>query len=389
MEDKIQLVKELLKEHQIDGWLIYDFRHLNPLGNHFLEIADDTHLSRRFFYWIPAEGEPVKIVHTIEAHVLEHLPGEKRIYLRWNELIDQLKILLEKVSCVAMEVSPGGMMPTVSYVDGGTVDLVRSCQVEVISSAPFLLHFTAALDSRQVAMHKEAAKILTDITEKTWGWIPSQEKVTEYDVSKYILDLMQKNGCKSEGLPICAVNENSSNPHYLATVSSAKEIRAGDYVLIDLSCRKDDPNGIYADITQLGFLGKNPPEKQQEIFSIVYKAQEVATDFIKRRFENGEIVKGFEVDEVCRKVIIDAGFGEYFTHRTGHNMGKNCHGDGTNLDELETFDERPLIPRSVYTIEPGIYLPGEFGVRLEHDLYIDENGNCEITCGHQTEIRCL
>lgn len=389
---KIEQVQSILQEQKIDGWLLYDFRRNNDLAIEFVELPKELHLTRRFFYWIPAKGVPVKIVHQVESFVLDHLPGEQKIYFEWQVLHAHLKEVLKGSKRVAMEYSPKCSIPVVSKIDGGTLELVRDCKVEVVSSGSFLQAFTCAWSEAQFRSHLEAAKVLDETAQKTWNWIgqmlKGDKQITEYDAQQFILEEIHRNGCLMDGEPIVGVNANSANPHYAPEKGKSLSIKKGDFILIDLWCKKKEENAVYADITRVGMAGQ-PTSKQKEIFQIVRKAQKAATEFIKKRVEKKEVVKGCEADEVCRKVIADAGYGKFFTHRTGHNIHKEAHGPGANIDSIETFDDRPLISRTCFSIEPGIYLPGEFGVRLEYDIYIHQEGRIQVTGGVQEEIVTL
>lgn len=389
-ESRIKDVQKRLKEHQIDGWLLYDFCRMNDIACDFLQIGQEIHLTRRFYYWIPATGKPVQIVHVIESHVLDHLPGEKRTYLKWQTLEEHLKEVLKDSKCVAMEYSPGNAIPVVSKVDGGVLDLVRGYGVSIVSSAPFLQYYSCVWTDYQLTSHLKAAVVLDQTAAKTWQWIGQELKakrsLTEYDVQQFILREIHLNGCIMDGEPIVGVNENSANPHYAPSKTKAAPVKKGDFILIDLWCKQKEENAVYADITRVAVIGVKPTKRQLQIFQIVSQAQKAATDFIRSRLEKKEVVKGYEVDQVCRQVIVDAGFGEFFTHRTGHNIDKNTHGPGANIDSLETLDERPLIPRTCFSIEPGIYLLGEFGIRLEYDVYLNACGGLEVTGGVQEAI---
>ncbi len=381
-----------LKEAGVQGWLLYDFHGNNPLAREVLGNAA-KHLTRRFFYWVPVEGEAVKIVHQIETEALEPLAGEKRIYLRWEQLQEHLMKLLHGKKKVAMEYSPKNAVPYVSKVDGGTLDLVRSCGVEVVSSASFLQYYTCVWNEKQLETHLYAADLLDKTAEGAWKMIAEAlkegKKITEYDVQQWILGEIQRNGCEMEGAPICGVNAHSADPHYGPTKETAWEIKRGDYILIDLWCKKREPGAVYADITRVAVAGAQATERQQEIFKIVRAAQKRATELVEERFHRKLEVRGHEVDEACRRVISDAGYGAFFTHRTGHNIHTESHGPGANMDSLETKDERPILPSTCFSIEPGIYLPGEFGVRLEYDLYVSKESEVRITGGVQEQIKFL
>jgi Xaa-Pro aminopeptidase len=391
--EKLKDVQQKLAELQVDGWLLYDFQHSNKLACEFLEIGPQAHLTRRFFYWIPARGTPIQIVHAIEGHVLNHFPGEIKRYSSWQILEKHLGDVLRGKSRVAMEYSPRNGIPYISKVDGGTLETVRSYGVAVVSSASFLQYYTSVLTEFQVQSHLEAACVLEETVTKTWKWIRLQleerRHITEYDVQQYMLGEIHAQGHIMDGEPICGVNQNSASPHYAPSKTNAAVIKPGDFILIDLWCKKNAPRAVFADITRVAVAAPRATARQEQIFSLVRTAQKRATDWIRSRFANRETVRGCEVDEVCRKVIAEAGFGAYFTHRTGHNIYTELHGPGAHLDSLETWDERPLIPGTCFSVEPGIYLPGEFGVRLEHDVYLPDATSIQITGGTQESIVLL
>lgn len=393
LQEKIRDAQGRLSEQGLSGWLLYDFHHSNDLAWEFLAIPEKRHLTRRFFYWIPAQGEPVRIVHQIESGALDHLPGAKRLYLKWQTLDALLGEVLKGAKRVAMEYSPFGAIPYVSKVDGGIIDLVRAHQVEVVSSASLLQYYTSVWDERKWASHLAAAETLDRTVAGAWRLIGEALKknapITEYDVQQWILSEFDRLGYVAEGEPNCSVNAHSADPHYAPQKGSSARIKKGDFILIDLWCKQKGEGAVYADITRVGVAAEEPHPKQKEIFDLVRQARDAATDFIRGRLERGEEVKGFEADLVCRQVIADAGYGDFFIHRTGHNIDMQLHGPGAHLDSLETMDERPLIRRICFSIEPGIYLPGEFGVRLEYDVYISEEGKVHITGGIQEAITCL
>lgn len=391
--EKVHDVQKRLLEQNIDGWLLYDFHRINDLAHDFLAIPADSMISRRFFYWIPAKGEPIKIVHVIEPHVLDHFPGEKLLYLKWETLEVQLAEVLKGAKCVAMEYSPRNALPYVSKVDGGVIDLVRASGVKVVSSAPFLQYYTCAWDDYQLETHLAAAEVLDKTVARAWEWIATalakNSSITEYEVQQRILREFEQHGCTAAASPLCMVNAHSADPHYTATQQGAAQIKRGDFILIDLWCKKKEQRAVYADITRVGVADTAPTDRQKEIFALVRRAQKTATEFIQKSLEKGKIVKGFEVDQVCRKIIEEAGYGAFFTHRTGHNIHTHEHGPGANIDSLETWDDRPLIPCSCFSIEPGIYLPGEFGIRLEYDVYISKQNTIQITGGIQEALTTL
>lgn len=384
---KILDAQKILREQKIDGWLLYDFDGMNSLARRFLEISSMT--TRRFFYWIPSRGDPVKIVHAIEQGALDAFPGEKKIYHSWQLLEGHIGSLLAGKEKIAMEYSPRNMVPYASKVDGGTLDLIRRAGVEVVSSASFLPHFTAVLTAEQAASHQEAARALDEIAGEIWKWIGREmnegKKISEYDVQQKILAFFEKRDLHTESPPIAAVNAHSADPHYSPSKEKPVILQRGDFVLIDLWCKKKGACSVYGDITRVAALGP-PTPKQQKIFQIVRSAQKEAVKLIKNRFLKGEPVYGYEADDASRQVIEREGFGKYFIHRTGHNIEIDLHGSGAHLDNLEMHDARPLLAGTCFSVEPGIYLPGEFGVRLEHDIYIHPDGKVEVTGGEQEEI---
>lgn len=390
---KIIDVQRHLQKEGCDGWLLYDFQNLNPLAREFLTLPPQLFITRRFFYWIPVHGDPVKITHAIEPHVLDHLPGRQISYLKWEELEEQLASVLSGRHKVAMEYSPRGVLPFVSKVDAGLVDLIRSFSVEVVSSASFLQYYTCVLDDEQLALHIQAAEFLSQTAAKTWEMIAHSlhagQTIDEYQVTDFIQNQFSLHGFIHEGRPICAVNKNSADPHFAPQKDNARNIERGDFILIDLWCKKNHPKAVYADITRVAYADSIAPKQHKEIFNIVRKAQKTATDYVIARCEKKDYPKGYEIDEICRAVIINAGYGTYFTHRTGHNIYTKDHGPGAHLDSLETRDFRRLIPRTCFSIEPGIYLPGEFGIRLEYDLVLVNEDTIRITGGIQEEIVTL
>jgi len=392
-EITIRNVQEILQKSHIDGWLIYDFQKRNSLAIQFLDIPPSAHLTRRMFYWIPAKGSPVKIVHVIEPHFLDKWPGEKQVYFQWQKLEETLSKLLSGSKTVAMEYSPKCAIPYASIIDAGMADLIRSFGVEIVSSSGFLQYFTCVLDEEQRQSQQQAALILDQAASDAWQLISSSlkkgERISEYQVQQFIKSEFTSKGCISQGDPICAVNAHSSDPHFSPSKENDTLIQKGDFVLIDLWCKKNTPKAIYGDISRVAVAAVDPSDKQKEIFSIVRRAQKAATDFIIESFSQNKQVRGCDADKVARDVIENAGYGQFFTHRTGHNIHTDDHGPGTHLDSLETKDERPLIPGTCFSIEPGIYLPGEFGVRLEYDVYISPSGKVEVTGGIQEEIVTL
>jgi len=390
---KVEMLQNLLKEFKIDGWLIYDFQKKNSIAIEFLKIPTEVHCTRRFFYWIPACGEPVKIVHKIESSVLDTFPGQKKIFFSWDELLASLRATLHGVSKVAMEYFPRGAIPYISLVDGGTIDLIRSMGVEVVSSAEFVQQFTCVLDEAQKDSHLAAAKVLDEVVDHTWqfiaGKLKAEEELSEYQVQQFMISQIQKKNYVFEGNPICAANKNSANPHYCPTHNISSTIRKGDVILIDLWCKQKDASSVYADISRMAIADSSITSMQKEIFSTVRKAQKDATDFVSHAFNEEKRIRGCDVDKIARDVINEAGYGEFFPHRTGHNIYTQDHGPGTHLDSVETYDARSIIRGVCFSIEPGIYMPGLFGMRLEYDVYVPHKGSIQITGGIQNELVTL
>lgn len=391
---RLSQVQKMLQSGKLDGWLLYDFRKTNDLACRFLDIPSDKMLTRRFFYWIPSSGTPVKLVHRIEQNALEHLPGENVTYSSWEELEKGLAAILKGIKHVAMEYSPRNAIPYLSKVDAGTIELIESFGIKVVSSADLLQSYTSVWSAEQLTLHLEAAEVLDTAVNKAWKLISQSlhngEILTERDIQQFLLDEFKRKNCVSDDPPICAVNAHSANPHYAVDKKTATPIRKGDFVLIDLWCKKRDPKAVYADITRVAVAAEKPTSKQLEIFTIVKQARDAAMDLLHKRLNSGTAVMGWEVDQACRDLIVKAGYGSYFTHRTGHNIGERDHGDGANIDNFETKDTRRLLPGTCFSIEPGIYLPGEFGVRLEHDVYLEADGrSLRVTGGLQESLLCL
>jgi Xaa-Pro aminopeptidase len=290
-----------------------------------------------------------------------------------------------------MEFSENNHIPYVSKVDGGTIDLVRSHGAKVVSSAEILHRFTSILSLEQLRTHLKAAAILDTAVNEAWRLIANAlkrgDEITELDVQRYLLKIFDKEGCIASDPPICAVNANSANPHHQ---TSSTPIRKGDFILIDLWCKKKEKGSIYADITRVAVASEKPSARQKEVFDVVKRARDQAMELINERLQNSQPLMGCEIDQACREVIVKAGYGQYFTHRTGHNIFENDHGDGANIDNYESRDTRQILPSTCFSIEPGIYLPKEFGVRLEHDVYVNPDGkSVRVTQGLQTEIVTL
>ena len=376
MTNTIQSIQSALRDLKIDGWLFYDFWKRNEYAQRILKYPAHLMNTRRFFYYIPTTGEPQKLVHSIERWNLDHLPGTKTIFLSWQSLEEGLKKLLVGAKNVAMEYSPGNAIPYVSKVDAGTIEMVRKTGVTVVPSMDLLQFFEARWTEEAYRDNIETARIMRALVDTTFGFmkerILGKQRITEYDVQQFMLKHFEQNGLTTTEAPNCSVNANSGNPHYEPTKDVHSELHEGDFVLIDLWAKKNKPNGTYNDITWVGFLGTSVPEKYTKIFNIVKGARDAAVDHVKKEFGAQRNVRGCEVDDVARMYIIERGFGESFIHRTGHSITEDLHGSGANMDNLETHDERLIIPETSFSIEPGIYLMGDFGVRSEINVYVSK-----------------
>ena len=384
MNERIAQIQVALKEQQIDAWLFASFHYNNRFMNTILSLDTEMVQSRRCFYLIPAEGEPKKLLHAIEPEQLGHLPGSSASYAGWKTMEPSLKEMVAPYKTIAMEYSPGNAIPTVSVVDAGTVELVRSFGPEVVSSATLIQTFEAVWKDDEYESHVRAANCLYDCVTATFKEVVRRVKedgqTDEYAIQQFMNAFFEERGMIAGHAPIVAVNENSANPHYEPGPDRSAPIKEGDFLLIDLWCKeKNTPRSMYADITWTGFVGESVPEEYTKIFNIVAAARDAASEAIATAYKEGRDITGAEADDICRKVIEDAGYDEYFIHRTGHSIGEEVHGNGGNVDNLETRDERKLIPRTCFSIEPGIYLPGKFGVRSEIDAYIHPDGRLEET----------
>ena len=386
----LQLIQSALTELNLDAWLLYDFRGSNVLARRVLDLAPDQMGSRRFFYLIPRTGEPLKLVHRIESGALDHLPGSKTVYLKWQALEAGIAKLLAGHRRVAMEYSPGVSNPYISRVDAGTVEQVRSLGVEVVPSGDLIQAFEATWDAEQWQTHLDAAVHTNSAYEVAWQLIADQVRTRGYceeiAVSDAIMAHFASHGMTTYHPPIIGVGPNSGDPHYETGTGDQTQIREGDFVLVDLWAKLDRPRAVYSDLTRTGFVGTSVPDKFTRIFKIVAAARDAAIATVKDAYAAGRPLRGWEVDNACRKVIDDAGFGEYFVHRTGHSIGQEVHGNGANMDNLETREERLVMRNTCFSVEPGIYLP-EFGVRSEIDVFVDAAGTVHVTGGDlQTEI---
>ncbi len=381
----LKKMQSILSEMNLDAWLFYDFRGSNDLALDILDVPKTSHLTRRFYYLVPKSGEPVKIINGIEAGHLDHLPGKKYTYSSHPSLASHISNALKNYKKIAMEYSPLNAIPYVSKVDAGTIEQIKSYGVEIASSGDLISMFNAVWTKEQFEENKPVANALTEIVTKSFTFIKDKigKQLTEYDVQQFIMDEFNKHGYFTDHPPIVGVNENSANPHYAPTEKIFKPIKENDFVLIDLWAKVNKPDSVWADITWVGFAGKTVPEKYTKIFNIVAKARDEAFNLVSSRFKEGKEIRGYEVDDASRKVINDAGYADYFIHRTGHSITTDLHGSGSHMDNFETKDERLILPSTSFSIEPGIYLTGDFGVRSEIDVYITPDKKVIATGGER------
>jgi Xaa-Pro aminopeptidase len=374
---RMQSIQEALREQKIDAWLFYDFWKRNEYAQRILDYPRHILNTRRFFYLVPAHGEPRKLVHSIERWNLDHLPGSKAIFLSWQSLESGLAELLAGVKTVAMEYSPGNAIPYISKVDAGTIEMVKKTGVQVVSSMNLAQYFEARWSEEAYRDNLETAAAMRQIVDLAFSFmkerITAKKRVTEYDVQQFMLSQFTSRGLTTNVEPNCSVNANSGNPHYEPTKEVHFELKAGDFVLIDLWAKKDVLGATYNDITWTGYLGTSIPEKYTKIFDIVAAARDAAVDRVTAAFAKGEPIRGCDVDDAAREVITAKGYGEFFIHRTGHSITEDLHGSGANMDNLETRDERLIIPETSFSIEPGIYFLGDFGIRSEINVYITKD----------------
>lgn len=384
-------VQAALTEFGFGGWLLYDFRGSNVLAQRVLGLAPDAVGSRRYFYFIPAQGDPHKLVHRIEDDALDHLPGDKTVYLKWQELESGIEKMVSGCGKLAMEYSPRNANPYISRVDAGTVELVRGFGPEVLPSGDLIQRFEATLTPDQQKLHFEAAVHTHSAFERVWKLIAEQiEKngeIEESAVSDEIMQHFAEHNMETYHPPIVGVGPNGGLPHYETGTGANTTIRKGDLVLVDLWAKLAVPDGIYSDLTRMGYVGDTVPDQYNKVFRIVAAGRDAAIELVRTAMASGDVLQGWQVDQAARDVIEKAGYGDAFVHRLGHSIGRETHGNGANMDNLETREDRQVMRNTCFSIEPGIYLP-EFGVRSEVDVLIDNEGTVHVTGGEiQTEVR--
>ena len=390
----VEAIQQALRDEGIEAWLFCDFHRRDHVARTLLDLSKGEWMTRRWYYLVPAVGEPVKLLHHIERDQLAMLPGNARVYRGWTELHEQLRTMLAPYGTLAMQYSPLNQLPSVSMTDAGTVELVRSFGHEVVSSGNLVQRCDSRWSAAALELHLEAGRAVDQIVQETFAKIGKSiargEPLTEYAVQQFMAERLARHDLVSDSPPIVAANAHSGIPHYAPEEGKSRIIRAGDFVLLDVWAKCDKPGAVYYDVTWTGFAGPHPPERIEMIFGIVRQARDAAVAAVDGAMRAGRVIRGFEVDRAARSVIEAAGYGDYFVHRTGHSIGQSVHANGANMDDLETHDERPVIPETCFSIEPGIYLP-DFGVRSEVDVYVEPpgrtgNSGVRITGAVQNEI---
>jgi len=383
----IPAVQQALREEGLDGWLLYDFHGSNPIATQLTGLATSAKMAtRRWYYLVPADGTPRGLVHAIERHNLDALPGGKTVYAGREQLASGLKQLLGGMRRIAMEYSPANAIPYISRVDAGTVEAVREHGVEVVSSGDLVQRFEAIWSDEALGTHRAASERLYRIKDKAFELVRSRrgQALTEFEVQQAMVGWFADEGLISDAAPCVAAQENAGNPHYQPAADVNRRIGENEIVLLDLWGKLTSPGAVFADITWVGFTGKVVPEKYASAFAAARDGRDRAIDLVQRAARDGRDIRGYEVDRVTRQVIEQAGYGPQFIHRTGHSLGENVHGNGVHMDDYETHDERRIIPGTGFTIEPGIYTT-EFGVRTEINMYMGVR-DAEVTGPRQMDI---
>jgi len=388
----LEAIQSAIREAGFDGWLFYDHHHRDPLAASILGLDEKAHITRRWYYYVPATGDPRKLVHRIEQGRLDTLPGTKGKYSSWQELAAGLEAMLFDAKRIAMQYSPNNAIMYVSLVDAGTVEFLHSLGKEIVSSADLVSYFQAVLNEEQIFSHSVAQVAIDRILAEGWKEMGRRLRpasggtgvVSEYDVVQWLSEAMRREKLVWENGPNVSTNAHTSDSHYEASAGRSATIHEGDFVLIDIWGRVDRPEGVFYDITWTGVVGREPTEREQLVFETVRNARDASVAVVEKAFAEGRIIRGFEADDAARSVIVGAGFGEFFTHRTGHNIAHEIHGPGAHLDNLETHDVRRILPHTCFSVEPGIYLP-EFGVRSEVDM-LTAPDRAWVTGQVQTEL---
>jgi Xaa-Pro aminopeptidase len=384
---EIENIQAALRDRGIDAWLFCDHHHRDATAYRILGLPESLMVSRRWFYLIPAHGEPVKLLHRIEPFHLDSLPGKKHTYAAWQEFVDELREMLSGLRDIAMQFSPNNMIFTVSVVDAGTVDLIRSYGKNVVSSADLIARFEATWNEEQIGSHFAAGHAIDAIMMAVFPEIGHRVRsggTNEYEIQQWVVEAFRREGLIADGPPIVAVNQNSSDPHYVPTTDHNAPIRERDFVLLDVWGKKNSPGAVYYDISWTGFVGRSVPDRIAEIFDIVRRSRDAAVEKVTKAIASGQKLAGWEVDKAARDVLETAGYAKYLNNRVGHSIGTEVHGYGANIDNFESHDEREVLPNTCFSIEPGIYLP-EFGLRSEVNMLV-RSGSAEVTGRIQEEV---
>ena len=381
-------IQSALREEGVEAWLFCDFHRRDHVARTVLNLPKGDWMTRRWYYLVPAEGRPMKLLHHIESAQLASLPGDLRVYRGWADLHAKLRDMLAPYGAIAMQYSPLNQLPSVAMSDAGTIELIRSFGHEVVSSANLVQRCDSRWSAEALETHLAAGRCIDNIVQETFAEIGRSiaggKSATEFAIQQFMAERLACHGLISDSLPIVAASAHSGIPHYAPQPEGSSVIRAGDFVLLDVWAKYDKPGAVYYDVTWTGYAGSQPPERIEQVFRVVRDARDAAVRAVDDALQAGRVIRGYEVDRAARSVIEDTGYGEFFVHRTGHSIGQSVHSNGANMDDLETHDERPIIPATCFSIEPGIYLP-EFGIRSEVDVYVEPRG-ARITGAIQNEI---
>ena len=387
----LDVIQHELRGAGLDGWLFFDHHQRDPLAYRVLGLDANGHVSRRWYYFVPAQGEPRGMVHRVEPHQLDALPGEKILYSRWQEQETGLRALLGGARRVAMQYSPCCAVPYVANVDAGTIELIRGLGVEVASSAELIQIFEAKWTPAQLELHLEAGRRVDRIREEAFDLIKTSTRsgspLDEHGVQQFVMQRFEESGMITNHAPIVGANANAAAPHYSPPAHNSAPLSRGDLVLLDLWAKLDEPDAVYYDVTWMAFLGAEVPTPMGQAFATVVAARDAGIRLVRDAATSGRTLRGFEVDDAVSGCIRERGLGDFIRHRTGHNIGREVHGAGANMDNFETHDERRIIPWTCFSIEPGLYFP-DFGVRTEVNVFVEEHG-ARVTGAVQQEIATL
>lgn len=389
----VTAIQAALREDGFDAWLLYDFHGANPIASEVTGVGrQGGHLAtRRWYYLIPASGEPRGLVHAIERRVLAHLPGAMSQYAGREQLERGLRELVRGVHRVAMEYSPNGAIPYLGRVDAGTIEQLRAFGLDIASSGDLVQRFAAVWDAAAIETHMQASEKLYRVKDRAFAAIRDRLRAstptTEYDIQQLMMGWFRDEGLVTDSPPIVGAAGNGGNPHYMPTATDSRPIRPGEMVLLDLWGKLDRPGAVFADITWVGYTGATPPEKCVKVFNTVAAARDAAVTLVQNAAKSGQALQGWQIDRAASTVLRDAGYGAHVLHRTGHSLGESVHGNGVNMDDYETHDDRRLLPGTGFTIEPGLYFD-DFGVRLEINMLVRRH-DAIVTGPVQQEIVAL